>query len=113
MDWVVTVPKTTSWSDYEQELKAVVDGDQIMNYRVHLFPKEMRVGDRCFVVHDGSVRGWMTIVGLVSSPKPWRCTTTGHVWPEGNYIQRSGVFHPMKGLEMKGFQGIRKFKLFD
>lgn len=106
--WVITVPKTRKWSDYLREVAEVEDGRAVMNYRIRGFPKAMRQGDRCYVVHDGQVRGWMTLVGLVEKPKPWRGTTTGQIWKAGRFIQRSGPFHPLKGgPKMTGFRGAR------
>ncbi len=110
MDWLITIPKSVSWSDYEKELAAVRDGTQVMNYKTRYIPKEMKVGDRCFIVWDGRVRGWMEIVGLEDRQKPWTCTTSGQRWPAGKYIQRSGPFHPVDGPAYTGFRGIRKFE---
>lgn len=107
-DWLITVPKTIVWSDYKKELDAVADGSQVMNYRVRYIPKDMVVGDRCFIVYDGRVRGWMEIVGLQTADKAWQCTTTGDFWPAGKYIQRSGPFNEVDGPEMLGFRGVRK-----
>lgn len=108
-DWVVTIPKTIPWKDYQAELAAVADHSQVMNYRTRFFPKGMVAGDRCYLVHDGRVRGWMGIVGLVDAVLPWRCTTTGKTWPAGKYIQRSGPFHKVDGPDMVGFRGVRKY----
>jgi len=110
MDWILTIPKTTRWEDYQRELDAVADGRDRMNYRTRYFPKEMQVGDRCFLVWNGRVRGWMEVVGLVDAVKPWQCTTTGRMWPPGKYIQRSGPFHEVCGPEMTGFRGVRKYE---
>jgi len=106
-DWVITVPKTVDWATYALELKAAAEG-ALMNFHVRGFPKEMRVGDRMFIVHDGRVRGWMTITGLVERPG-FRCDTTGMEWPRGRYVQRSGRFHPVSGPEMQGFRGVRRY----
>lgn len=108
--WVITLPKSFSWSDYQEELAAVADGSQVMNYRVRGFPHEMRRGDRCYLVHDGRVRGWMEIVGRMSRNKPWVCSSTGRQWPAGKYILRSGPFHKLdNGPAMQGFQGVRRY----
>lgn len=109
MDWVITIPKTVQWSDYQKELQTVSDGDQVMNYRVRFFPKEMKEGDRCYIVHDGRVKGWMSIVGLAEQSLSWRCSTSGATWPAGKYIQRSGPFYPVDGPSMIGFRGVKKF----
>ena len=110
MDWVITIPKATSWGDYSEELDAVADGNAVMNYRVRFFPKEMKPKDRCFIVWNGQVRGWMSITGLVEAVSPWRCGTTGKMWPPGKYIQRSGRFHEVNGPKMVGFRGVRKYE---
>jgi hypothetical protein len=107
--WIITIPKTVRWENYQQELNAAQDGRTLLNYRTRYFPKEMRVGDRCYVVWNGQVRGWMEIVGLVDAPTEWQCTTTGARWPAGKYIQRSGPFHGVDGPAMTGFRGVRGF----
>lgn len=108
-DWIVTIPRTESWTKYAQELAAVADGKHALNYRVPHKPKAMCVGDRCFVVWQGRVRGWMTITDIVTHPQGFRCMTTGRFWAPGCYIQRKGRFHPVDGPEMRGFQGVRRF----
>lgn len=110
MDWLITIPKTTAWKDYRRELATVADRTQVMNYRVRFIPKDMSEGDRCFIVHDGRVRGWMEIVGLEDHTKPWTCTTTGTRWPAGKYIQRSGPFHEVDGPTYTGFRGVRRYE---
>jgi len=109
MDWLITIPKTVSWDDYKRELAAVADGSMVMNYKTRYFPKEMTKGDRCFVLWNGKVRGWMKIVDLRESDTEWTCQTTGARWPAGKYIQRSGPFHEVIGEEMTGFRGIRRY----
>lgn len=104
-DIIITVPKKISWDDYSQELEAVKDGTQVMNYKVRSFPKTS-IGNKCYVVYDGFIRGWMEIVGL--SEEEFTCTTTGRVW-SGKFIQRSGEFHEIEPIPMKGFQGFRYF----
>lgn len=108
-EWAITVPKTIPWSEYEKELKAVEDWSQEMNFKVPPHFKAAKAGDRCYVVHDGEVKGWMEITGLEKFDKPWRCSTTGQTWQPGTYLKRSGPFHPVKDMKMKGFQGIRRF----
>lgn len=107
--WVVTVPKTVKWIEYQRELLAVVANGAVLNFRVHGFPKDMRKGDRCYVVHDGQVRGWMRITDLTQH-SGFTCTTTGREWPAGKYIQRSGEFHPIDGPKLKGFRGVRRYE---
>jgi len=104
-DIMVTLPKSNSWDEYSKELDVVKDGSEVMNYKVRTFPKT-GVGSKCYIVHDGFVKGWMEIVGM--SEEDFTCSTTGRVW-EGKFIQRSGPFHYIEPIPMKGFQGFRYF----
>lgn len=104
-DIIVTLPKNIEWSDYTKELDAVRNGNEIMNFKVNAFPKT-KIGNKCYVLHNGAIRGWMKIVGL--SEKDFECTTTGKKW-RGKFIERSGEFHYIEPIPMKGFQGFRYF----
>jgi hypothetical protein len=104
-DIVITIPKSISWEDYQKEIDAVKDGSQVMNFKVNHFPKT-KPGNKCYLVHNGFVKGWMEIVGL--SEDNFTCTTTGRKW-QGKFIQRSGPFHEIEPKLMKGFQGFRYF----
>jgi len=104
-DIVITIPKSVKWDDYQKEIDAVKDGSQVMNFKVNHFPKT-EPGNKCYLVHDGNIRGWMEIVGL--SEEDFTCTTTGKDF-KGKFIQRSGPFHKIEPMPMKGFQGFRYF----
>jgi hypothetical protein len=106
-DIVVTLPKHIKWSDYEKELDTVKDGVEVMNFKVPFLPK-VSIGAKCYIAHDGFVKGWMEIVGL--SDKGFDCTTTGQHW-DGKFVQRSGKFNYIEPIPMKGFQGFRYIKL--
>jgi hypothetical protein len=110
MDWIITLPQTVEWHDYERELAAVRDRTSVLNYRVHRPPKAMRAGDRCFLVWRGRVRGWMEIVGVVEHPEGFTCQTTGAYWRPGTYVQRAGEFHVVDGPDIAGFRGVRGYE---
>lgn len=74
-----------------------------MNFKVAHFP-DTGPGQKCFLVHDGFVKGYMIISGL--SEKEFSCTTTGKHW-KGKFVERTGKFHTIKPIPMKGFQGFR------
>lgn len=104
---IITLPLTEQWSDYGKEIDKVKNYSQVMNFKVPFFPKGVNKGDKCYVVHDGIVRGWMEIVGM--EEKEFTCTTTNKKWI-GKFIMRSGPFHYLdKIIKMKGFQGFRYF----
>ncbi|UVX33258.1 MAG: protein of unknown function (DUF1489) [Bacteriophage sp.] len=106
---VVTLPSSEQWEDYQKEMDAVKDYSQVMNFKVPFFPKGINKGDKCYIVHDGKVKGWMEVVGM--EEKEFTCSTTGRKWM-GKFIMRSGPFHPLeREIPMKGFQGFRYFNL--
>ena len=107
---VITLPSNIDWEDYEKELAKVADGRHVLNFKVPNFPKGVRIGDRCYMVHRGYVIGWMGIAGM--SEKTFNCSTTGKKWT-GRFIERSGRFHYLdEKIPMKGFQGFRYFSLY-
>ena len=107
MKLIITIPKKIKWGDYEKEIETVKDGSQMMLFRVPFKPKHDLIGERCYICHDGYIKGWMKVVDVIYSDG-FTCTTTGNVWPEGWYICRSGEFHYLSDpIPMKGFRGIR------
>lgn len=108
---VITLPSNIRWEDYEKEIDKVKNYSNVLNFKVHNFPKGITVGGKCYVVYDGRVMGWMEIVGF--SEKSFECNTTGKQW-NGKFIERSGPFHYIdKHIKMKGFQGFRYFNIND
>lgn len=101
-DILITIPKSVDWSVYQLELDAAAAGST-MNFKVPNFPK-VNPGDRCYVVYNGFVRGWMQVTGLKHDD--FVCDTTGDRW-SGKFVQRSGHFHPVKHEQVTGFQGFR------
>lgn len=109
MNWIVTLPKTIEWEDYQKELDSVADGQWSMRYRV---PNKAKVekGDKLFITWRGRVRGWMLVTDFTFIDKPWNCLVTDKIWPPGWYVVRSGYFHKaVHIIPMKGFRGIRRF----
>ena len=106
---IVTLPSKKHWEEYENELIKVKDYKNVLNFKVHNFPKGIKRGDKCYVVHDGIIKGWMEIVGF--SEKEFDCTTTNKKW-KGKFIERSGPFHYLtEKIPMKGFQGFKYFNM--
>lgn len=100
---LITVPKSIEWSDYEKELETVRDGFEEMFFKLSSYPKHVKVGDRCYVCHNGFIKGWMKITSL-GQMKGFECSTTGKQWNDGIYVGRSGEFHYLDNpVECKGF----------
>lgn len=101
---LITLPSNIEWSEYQKELDAVADGSQELNFKVATLPKDVGVGDRCYLVHRNYIVGWMTISYI--GCKSFLCTTTEKGWV-GKFISRTGPFHPIKPVLYRGFQGFR------
>lgn len=108
---IITLPSSETWENYKKELSKVKNYSNVMNFKVHNFPKGINKGDKCYIVHKGLIKGWMEIVGF--SEKEFKCMTTGKIW-KGKFIERSGPFHYLtEKIPYKGFQGFRYFSLSD
>ena len=106
---IITLPSSQKWDDYVKELNKVKDYSNSLNFKVHNFPKGVKKGDRCYLVHQGIIKGWMEITGF--SEKEFICNTTNKSW-KGKFIERSGPFHYLVDkIPYKGFQGYRYFDI--
>lgn len=106
MDILITIPKSVSWETYTEELDRALRGE-ILHFKTSGFPKKARIGDRCFVVWKGAIRGCMYISGF--SEKEFECSTTGKIW-KGKFIERTGDFFVLEDpIPFSGFQGFRYF----
>ncbi len=107
---LITIPKTIKWEDYKKELETVKDGNQEMSFRVSSKPTKVKPGDRCYLCHNGFIKGWM-IISNIEYRNAFDCSTTGKHWDEGWYVSRSGEFHKLdKEIPQKGFQGYHYIK---
>jgi len=107
MDLVVTLPQKIEWADYQVELDAVADWKGVLRYRVARLPPVVPY-DRCFIVWRGAVRGWMSML-TAKWCAGFQCSITDKWWPAGNYIMRTGPFHQIEPIPMRGFPGWRPF----
>ena len=48
-DIVITIPSTTNWGEYQKEINAVEDYSQEMNFKVSNFPKNTKIGNKCYL----------------------------------------------------------------
>lgn len=113
-DIVVTWPKSRPLSSYLDELlKAYAQGLEI-NYRVSRLPQldfaawEERPG-RCYMVHDGAVRGYNEI-NRFTHRSDVRDPISGELMRPGYYIVRDPRWIPITPIPMAGFQGWRWFE---
>ena len=105
---VITLPKRIKWKDYQKELDEAEYG-MILNFKVPNFPKNIQIGkSKCYLCHDGFVKGYMIISGL--NETSFTCEVTGKPW-KGKFVQRTGNFYKIDSIPMKGFQGYRYFNI--
>ena len=109
--WIVTIPKTMKWETFQQELRAIENGDEVKNWKLRGQPKHMQPGEHMYVTHGGVLKGWLVIKSIVYRPKGVVCTTTGRQWEQGWYAQLAGRFHIVHPDPYKGFQGYRELKM--
>lgn len=114
-DIIVTWPKTRPLASYLAELAKAKSDGCVINYRVpHLPDLDPGSGlgreSRCYMVHDGFVRGWCEILATTyRGPREVRDTVTGGFWSAGSYIVRDPTWHAVHRIPMRGFQGWRYF----
>lgn len=108
-NWLVTIPKLIKWESWMAEVQDALHKELLLFYRL---PVAIRCqpGDRCFILWNGKVRGWLPIVG-VEVRGDFMCETTGKRWLGGTFLVRQPRFHPVNGPALKGFQGVRRLPM--
>jgi hypothetical protein len=106
VDIAVTWPRSRELQSYLDELaRAERDGEWI-NFRVPFAPK--RDPERCYMVHDGFMRGWTAVKTVVRRGDREVRDPSGGWWPAGWYIVRDPEWHPLaEPVEMRGFRGFK------
>jgi hypothetical protein len=122
MNIVVTWPKDRALGSYLAELAKAERAGALAYYRIAVPPPHVRKGkrwtgpkveegDRCYRVHDGAVRGYLTIMGVREMGGNVIDNVTGLPFKRGLYIECHPLWHPLKPtIEMRGFQGYRYWK---
>jgi hypothetical protein len=109
MDIVVTWPKSRTLDDYVTELAKAKDDGKVINFRVANRPN-VQPGDRCYMVHDGAIRGWTKVLEVRRSRIVVNVKTGEHMAP-GLFIVRDPEWHALdEPIPMKGFQGFRYYR---
>lgn len=111
-DIIITWPKKRTLESYLDELDKACEAGLTIHYRVASKPR-VEAGDRCFMVHDGAIRGWNIILGVAHRDDVIDPISGTRMKP-GWYIERDPLWHPMdNSLEMAGFRGYRYVTTFD
>lgn len=114
MNIVVTWPKSRTLEDYLAQLMRARDAGETAFFKVSGTPGGIEEGDRCYHIHDGAVRGFLPIIGVVKfdgdAPTD---EVTGEQFAPGIYVARRPDWTWVHPHPMKGFQGFRYWKLND
>lgn len=105
-DIILTWPKSRSLESYLREVRRAHSEGLVVNFRVRHAP-DVTEGDRCYMVHDGVVRGWMKILGVQESSRVIDPITQRSM--SGLFVVREPLWHPMDPplRRMPGFRGYR------
>lgn len=109
-DIVATWPKKRALDSYLAELARADEQNLYINFRVPSLPSVTR-WNRCYMVHDGLVRGWNDIREACWRDDVWD-VTTGLPMKGGFFVVRMPKFFDISLCEgdpfaMKGFRGYR------
>lgn len=120
LDVVVTWPKTRPLQSYLDELRRAEELNLLINYRVAREPSwefgalaDRRA--RCYVVHDGAVRGYNEILCVAEYGEREVSRVENDAWagfwPAGTYLVRNPHWCPIDPVvPMRGFQGWRWYE---
>ena len=108
-DLIVTWPKSRPLSSYLGELRKAERNGLVINYRVRSEPNlSGEKPARCYMVHDGEVRGYGLIVDVAHRREGEVLDVGGGFWPAGWYIVRDPKWYPLaKPVPRVGFRGYR------
>lgn len=116
LDIVATWPKKRPLQSYLDALAAAEASGQTINFRVAILPKwDLRAladrpdrhTPRCYMVHDGAVRGYNEISCATERGDNEVVNPEGGYWPAGRYVVRDPAWHAIEPMPMRGFQGWR------
>lgn len=106
-DIVITIPSSIKWEDYQKEIDDALKNNYVLNYKVSSFPKRTQKGNKCYLVYNNNIVGWLPIIGF--DEKEFTCQTTGKKWT-GKFIVREPKFTRIEPIPMNGFRGFRYFE---
>lgn len=115
-DIILTWPKGRALASYLLELRKAEAEALNINYRIARPPRQPFVyyGDdraaRCYMVHDGMIRGYNEIIDVVErGGREVRgvAERADEWWPPGWYVVRDPKWYSIAPIEMAGFRGFR------
>jgi len=83
-----------------------------MYFRTPTFPKNLKIGDKVFVIIDNKIIGYHKFVACIEMFIEWGCEITSNTWPPGKYIVRDGTTWrqlkvPKKSKSHRGFRYVK------
>lgn len=111
MNVIVTWPKDRALGSYLAELARANTAGETAYFKVAAKPDKVYEGDRCYRVHDGKIRGYLTVIEIVKMGDDAPLDqVTGKRFRPGWYIACDPRWHAVDGKTMKGFRGFRYVK---
>lgn len=65
-DIIISLPKDRSWIEYLNHFAELQSTNGIIKITLDQVPKS-KSGNRCYIVFDGFLKGWMTINGITET----------------------------------------------
>lgn len=122
-DIILTWPRDRPLQSYLDELVKAENDGLVINFRVAHPPRDAIVSGnqvsvsfrgvqrlpKCYMVHDGYVRGYLEVLEVAYKGSGIVHDTQGdpNRYPAGWYIVRHPKWHPIDPVPMRGFQGFR------
>lgn len=100
MDIIITLPSAIEWKYFLKDFSEIESGKNQFLFKVSKKPKNVKTGERCFLVHDGLIRGYWII-------KEFKNTKFNDEFLEGFIIVPSSFYAIQPSPDMAGFRGFR------
>jgi len=74
------------------------------------FPNHTEVGEKCFIVHDGYIRGYQIIKEFKKRKNDFKDLETGKSYEAGSYVVLQDEFYFIPPVKKNDFEGYQYFK---
>lgn len=116
MDIIITMPdiEREGINNLIKHYYQSKEDEELIYYRVSKLPKDLGVGDKCYIISNGEIIGSHIVKELKFVSEDEANNLSDGKWREGFYIIReSKTFQELKPrIKVTGFQGFRYFDRF-
>ena len=116
MDIIITMPDTEK-EGIDNLIKHYYQSKEereLIYYRVSKLPKDLKIGDKCYIISNGEIIGFHIVKELKFVNEEEASNLSDGDWREGHYVIREAqTFQELKPrVKATGFQGFRYFDRF-